>query len=123
MRYFKYIPIDIVNGPGTRCTLFVTGCPHHCPHCYNQATWSFTGGFSFGDEQADRIISDLKDTRVRRPLSKVPPPPRACACVHVCVRVRACACVCVRVRACACAYVRVRACSEQSVHRRARACA
>ena len=66
MKYFKYIPIDIVNGPGTRCTLFVTGCPHHCPHCYNQATWSFTGGFSFGDEQADRIISDLKDTRVRR---------------------------------------------------------
>ena len=66
MKYFKYIPIDIVNGPGTRCTLFVTGCPHHCPHCYNQATWSFTGGFSFGEEQADRIISDLKDTRVRR---------------------------------------------------------
>ena len=66
MHYFKYIPIDIVNGPGTRCTLFVTGCPHHCPHCYNQATWSFTGGYEFGDEQADRIISDLKDTRVRR---------------------------------------------------------
>lgn len=73
MRYFKYIPIDIVNGPGTRCTLFVTGCPHHCPHCYNQATWSFTGGFSFDEsaepgygEQSDRIISDLKDTRVRR---------------------------------------------------------
>lgn len=66
MHYFKYIPIDIVNGPGTRCTLFVTGCPHHCPHCYNQATWSFTGGYEFGDEQADRIISDLKDSRVRR---------------------------------------------------------
>ena len=66
MHYFKYIPIDIVNGPGTRCTLFVTGCPHHCPHCYNQATWSFTGGYEFGSEQADRIISDLKDTRVRR---------------------------------------------------------
>ena len=66
MHYFKYIPIDIVNGPGTRCTLFVTGCPHHCPHCYNQATWSFTGGYEFGSEQEDRIISDLKDTRVRR---------------------------------------------------------
>lgn len=66
MHYFKYIPIDIVNGPGTRCTLFVTGCPHHCPHCYNQATWSFTGGYEFTEEQEDRIISDLKDTRVRR---------------------------------------------------------
>ena len=69
MHYFKYIPIDIVNGPGTRCTLFVTGCPHYYPYCYNQPTWSlwsFTGGYEFTEEQADRIISDLKDTRVRR---------------------------------------------------------
>ncbi len=31
------LPVDIVNGPGTRCTLFVSGCVHECPGCYNKA--------------------------------------------------------------------------------------
>ncbi|MHC9323340.1 anaerobic ribonucleoside-triphosphate reductase-activating protein, partial [Escherichia coli] len=26
MNYHQYYPVDIVNGPGTRCTLFVSGC-------------------------------------------------------------------------------------------------
>ncbi|MDW3189865.1 anaerobic ribonucleoside-triphosphate reductase-activating protein, partial [Vibrio sp. Vb0932] len=25
MNYHQYYPIDVVNGPGTRCTLFVSG--------------------------------------------------------------------------------------------------
>ena len=25
MNYHQYYPVDIVNGPGTRCTLFVSG--------------------------------------------------------------------------------------------------
>lgn len=30
MHYHQYYPIDVVNGPGTRCTLFVSGCEHQC---------------------------------------------------------------------------------------------
>jgi organic radical activating enzyme len=30
MNYHQYYPVDIVNGPGTRCTLFVSGCVHEC---------------------------------------------------------------------------------------------
>ncbi len=37
MNYHQYYPVDIVNGPGTRCTLFVSGCVHECPGCYNKA--------------------------------------------------------------------------------------
>lgn len=66
MNYYKYIPIDVVNGPGTRCTLFVCGCEHHCRGCYNQATWPFDAGFLFGEDQEDRIISDLNDRRIHR---------------------------------------------------------
>ena len=35
MNYHQYYPVDIVNGPGTRCTLFVSGCVHECRGCYN----------------------------------------------------------------------------------------
>ena len=38
MNYHQYYPIDVVNGPGTRCTLFVAGCVHQCPGCYNKST-------------------------------------------------------------------------------------
>ncbi|CAM3942287.1 anaerobic ribonucleotide reductase-activating protein [Vibrio aerogenes CECT 7868] len=66
MNYHKYYPIDVVNGPGTRCTLFVSGCEHQCKGCYNQSTWSLNSGFPFTDEMADQIISDLNDTRIYR---------------------------------------------------------
>lgn len=66
MNYCKYIPIDVLNGRGTRCTLFVSGCEHHCKGCYNQSTWNVNAGFPFTQEMSDTIIADLNDTRVRR---------------------------------------------------------
>ena len=35
---------SISDGPGIRLTVFVQGCPHHCPGCHNQQTWDFAGG-------------------------------------------------------------------------------
>lgn len=66
MHYHKYYPVDVVNGPGTRATLFVSGCEHRCPGCYNASTWPVESGRPFDDELADRIIADLNDTRIRR---------------------------------------------------------
>jgi len=66
MHYHKYYPVDVINGPGTRCTLFVSGCEHHCPGCYNQSTWRVDSGLPFTLELEDRILADLCDTRIRR---------------------------------------------------------
>ena len=35
---------SIVDGPGLRLTVFVQGCPHHCPGCHNPHTHDFEGG-------------------------------------------------------------------------------
>ncbi len=66
MNYLAYYNVDVVNGPGTRCTLFVCGCEHCCEGCYNQKTWPFDAGFLFDPCMEDQIISDLNDTRIRR---------------------------------------------------------
>ncbi|WP_309398135.1 anaerobic ribonucleoside-triphosphate reductase-activating protein [Cerasicoccus maritimus] len=70
MNYHRYIDLDVINGPGNRCTLFVSGCEHKCPGCYNASTWPADSGHPFTDAEADRIIDDLQDTRIiRRGLS------------------------------------------------------
>lgn len=66
MNYHQYFPIDVVNGPGTRATLFVSGCEHGCKGCYNQSTWSLRSGHFFTSDLEDQIIADLNDTRIRR---------------------------------------------------------
>jgi len=35
---------SIVDGPGFRLTVFVQGCPHHCPGCHNSQTHDPKGG-------------------------------------------------------------------------------
>lgn len=66
MNYHQYYPVDVVNGPGTRCTLFVSGCVHQCPGCYNKSTWRLNSGQPFTQALQDRIIADLQDTEIPR---------------------------------------------------------
>lgn len=51
---------DIANGEGVRTTLFVSGCTHHCPGCFQPETWDFAYGEAFDESVADRIIESLK---------------------------------------------------------------
>ncbi|MCW2475461.1 anaerobic ribonucleoside-triphosphate reductase-activating protein [Candidatus Symbiopectobacterium sp. NZEC151] len=66
MNYHQYYPVDVVNGPGTRCTLFVSGCVHQCPGCYNKSTWRLNSGQLFTQALEDQIIADLQDTQIPR---------------------------------------------------------
>lgn len=66
MNYQKYIDVDVINGPGTRCTLFVSGCEHKCPECYNKSTWRADSGHPYTEALTEQIIRDLSDTRLKR---------------------------------------------------------
>lgn len=62
----RYVPTDVVNGEGTRCVLFVSGCSHGCEGCYNEEAWNPKSGHEYTPELEHRIIADLKDTRINR---------------------------------------------------------
>ncbi|AGH81790.1 anaerobic ribonucleotide reductase-activating protein [Psychromonas sp. CNPT3] len=66
MNYGQYYPVDVINGVGTRCTLFVSGCVHACRGCYNKSTWSLCSGHLFDMAMEDQIIKDLNDTRIKK---------------------------------------------------------
>ena len=59
MNYGTIKPTDIANGEGVRVSLFVSGCTHHCPGCFNYVTWDFNYGEPFTEETEDEILSLL----------------------------------------------------------------
>ena len=65
MNYATIKPRDIANGPGVRVSLFVSGCTHRCPGCFNQEAWDFHFGQPFTQEVIDRILDDLAPSFVR----------------------------------------------------------
>ena len=65
MNYANIKPRDIANGPGIRVSLFVSGCTHRCPGCFNAEAWDFTYGEPFDQAVIDRILSDLSPAFVK----------------------------------------------------------
>ena len=51
---------DVANGPGVRVSVFVSGCTHRCPGCFNEEAWDFNFGKPFTQETIDYIIDLLK---------------------------------------------------------------
>ena len=60
MHYATIKNYDIANGPGVRVSLFVSGCTHRCPGCFNEVAWDFEYGEVFTQETIDEIIAMLK---------------------------------------------------------------
>ena len=60
MNYATIKNCDIANGPGVRVSLFVSGCTHRCPGCFNEEAWDFCYGQPFTQETIDYILNLLK---------------------------------------------------------------
>ena len=65
MNYATIKPRDIANGPGVRVSLFVSGCTHRCPGCFNSEAWDFDFGQPFTEETVDYIISQMRPGYVK----------------------------------------------------------
>lgn len=50
---------DIANGTGVRVSLFVSGCTHHCPGCFNAEAWDFDYGTPFTPDTEQAILTAL----------------------------------------------------------------
>ena len=65
MNYATIKNCDIANGPGVRVSLFVSGCTHHCPGCFNQVAWDFDYGEPFTEETIQTSLSMLRPDYIR----------------------------------------------------------
>lgn len=59
MNYAGYESVDMLNGTGVRCSLWVSGCSHGCRGCFNQKAWSYSYGEKFTEDSLNSILKDL----------------------------------------------------------------
>ena len=65
MNYATIKNCDIANGPGVRVSLFVSGCTHRCPGCFNEVAWDFQYGEPFTEEVMEKILTMLRPAYIK----------------------------------------------------------
>ena len=60
MNYANIKYYDIANGPGVRTSVFVSGCRHHCPGCFNAVAWDFDYGQPFDKTVRNEIFASCQ---------------------------------------------------------------
>ena len=57
MNYSAIRTCDVANGPGVRVSLFVSGCTHCCPGCFNPDTWDFAAGEPWTEAEQEKVLA------------------------------------------------------------------
>ena len=65
MNYATIKNCDIANGPGVRVSLFVSGCTHRCPGCFNEVAWDFHYGEPFTEQTIESILDMLRPSYIK----------------------------------------------------------
>ena len=61
---------DATNGNGVCVSIFLQGCPHHCPGCFNPETWDPEGGLPIDFPKFIRqLIDKIQENDIERGLS------------------------------------------------------
>ena len=60
MNYATIKYYDIANGPGVRTSVFVSGCRHHCPGCFNEVAWDFGYGQPFDKTIRNEVFASCQ---------------------------------------------------------------
>ena len=68
MRYAQIRDMDISNGKGIGCSVFLQGCSMnpHCPNCFNKSTWDFNGGYEWTDKETQLLFEILRKPYITR---------------------------------------------------------
>ena len=64
MNYASIRTCDIANGEGVRVSLFVSGCTHRCPGCFNREAQAFDYGEPFTCAVEDSILDALAPSHI-----------------------------------------------------------
>ena len=64
MNYAAIKKNDIANGTGVRVSLFVSGCTHRCPGCFNAEAWDFGYGAPFTAAVEEELLTALSPAYV-----------------------------------------------------------
>ena len=65
MNYATIKWADVSNGPGVRVSLFVSGCTHCCPGCFNPEAWDFQYGQPFTQAEEDKILAAISPAHIK----------------------------------------------------------
>lgn len=65
MNYAEIKNCDIANGPGVRVSLFVSGCEHHCPGCFNAVAWDHSYGKPFTEAVEQQLLNMLRPSYIK----------------------------------------------------------
>ena len=57
MNYSAIRTCDVANGPGVRVSVFVSGCTHCCPGCFNPDTWDFLAGSPWTVAAQEQVLA------------------------------------------------------------------
>ena len=60
MNYATIKYYDIANGPGVRTSVFVSGCRHRCPGCFNSVAWDFAYGQPFDKATRNQVFASCQ---------------------------------------------------------------
>lgn len=66
IRYAQIRSLDVSNGEGVGCALFVQGCHFRCPGCFNSETWDFNGGKEWTDEVQEEFLKLIDRPYIKR---------------------------------------------------------
>ena len=65
MYYAEVKYFDVANGPGIRVSLFVSGCPHACPGCFNEIAWNYEYGEKYTEEVEEKILKAVSKAEIQ----------------------------------------------------------
>jgi len=65
VNYSNFKPYDVANGVGVRVSLFVSGCEHACPGCFNPEAWQFSFGEPYTEPVERQVLEALRPAHIR----------------------------------------------------------